>query len=47
MNRETLAIMRDNDVVWTPTFRPVHFPWARPDAVGGTPSTVRLEGGTP
>jgi imidazolonepropionase-like amidohydrolase len=40
MNRETLAIMRDNQVAWTPTFCPVHFQWARPDAVGWSPATV-------
>jgi imidazolonepropionase-like amidohydrolase len=40
MNRETLAIMRDNQVAWTPTFCPVHFQWARPEAVGWSPNTV-------
>lgn len=40
MNRETLAIMRDNQVAWTPTFCPVHFQWARPEAVGWSPATV-------
>ncbi|MEJ2593508.1 MAG: amidohydrolase family protein [Candidatus Thiodiazotropha sp.] len=40
MNRETLAVMRDNQVAWTPTFCPVHFQWARPDAVGWSPATV-------
>ena len=40
MNRETLAIMRDNDVAWTPTFCPVHFQWARPEAVGWSANTV-------
>jgi imidazolonepropionase-like amidohydrolase len=40
MNRETLAIMRDNQVAWTPTFCPVHFQWARPEAVGWVPQTV-------
>lgn len=40
MNRETLAIMRDNQVAWTPTFCPVHFQWAVPEAVGWSANTV-------
>jgi imidazolonepropionase-like amidohydrolase len=40
MNRETLAIMRDNQVAWTPTFCPVHFQWAKPEAVGWSANTV-------
>ena len=40
MNRETLAIMRDNQVAWTPTFCPVHFQWAQPQAVGWSDNTV-------
>jgi imidazolonepropionase-like amidohydrolase len=40
MNRETLAIMRDNQVAWTPTFCPVYFQWATPEAVGWVPQTV-------
>jgi imidazolonepropionase-like amidohydrolase len=40
MNRETLAIMRDNQVAWTPTFCPVHFQWAQPEAVGWSANTV-------
>ena len=40
MSRETLAIMRDNQVAWTPTFCPVHFQWAQPEAVGWSPQTV-------
>ncbi|MEJ2393730.1 MAG: amidohydrolase family protein [Candidatus Thiodiazotropha sp.] len=40
MNRETLSIMRDNQVAWTPTFCPVHFQWAKPEAVGWSPQTV-------
>jgi imidazolonepropionase-like amidohydrolase len=40
MNRETLAIMRDNQVAWTPTFCPVHFQWAKPEAVGWSAQTV-------
>lgn len=40
MNRETLAVMRDNQVAWTPTFCPVHFQWAKPEAVGWSANTV-------
>ena len=40
MNRETLAVMRDRDVAWTPTFCPVHFQWAHPEAVGWSAQTV-------
>jgi imidazolonepropionase-like amidohydrolase len=40
MNRETLAVMRDQQVAWTPTFCPVHFQWACPEAVGWKPETV-------
>ena len=40
MNRETLAVMRDRQVAWTPTFCPVHFQWAHPEAVGWSPQTV-------
>lgn len=40
MNRETLAVMRDNQVAWTPTFCPVHFQWAVPEAVGWSANTV-------
>jgi imidazolonepropionase-like amidohydrolase len=40
MNRETLAIMRDKQVAWTPTFCPVHFQWAKPEAVGWSVNTV-------
>jgi imidazolonepropionase-like amidohydrolase len=40
MTRETLAIMRDNQVAWTPTFCPVHFQWAHPEAVGWSDNTV-------
>jgi imidazolonepropionase-like amidohydrolase len=40
MSRETLAMMRDNQVAWTPTFCPVHFQWAKPEAVGWVPQTV-------
>jgi len=40
MNRETLAIMRDQQVAWTPTFSPVHFQWENPDAVGWSANTI-------
>jgi imidazolonepropionase-like amidohydrolase len=40
MDRETLARMRDQGLAWTPTFCPVHFQWARPDAVGWSAKTV-------
>lgn len=40
MDRDTLLRMRDLDVAWTPTFCPVHFQWAHPEAVGWPPDTV-------
>lgn len=40
MDRETLAVMRDKQIAWTPTFCPVHFQWAYPEAVGWSPNTV-------
>jgi imidazolonepropionase-like amidohydrolase len=40
MDRETLALMRDKQVAWTPTFSPVHYQWAHPEAVGWSPQTV-------
>ncbi len=40
MDRETLSLMRDGQIAWTPTFCPVHFQWARPEAVGWSPQTV-------
>lgn len=40
MNRETLAIMRDKDVAWTPTFCPVHFQWQHPEAAGWSAQTI-------
>ena len=40
MDRATLALMRDKDLAWTPTFCPVHFQWAEPDAVGWSAQTV-------
>jgi len=40
MTAEHLARMRDLDLAWTPTFCPVHFQWAHPEAVGWSPNTV-------
>ena len=40
MDRTTLALMRDKQLAWTPTFCPVHFQWARPDAAGWSAQTV-------
>lgn len=40
MDRATLALMRDKDLAWTPTFCPVHFQWAQPEAVGWSARTV-------
>jgi imidazolonepropionase-like amidohydrolase len=40
MSREILARMRDRQLAWTPTFCPVHFQWAQPDAVGWSANTV-------
>jgi len=40
MNRGTLSLMLTNGVAWTPTFCPVHFQWAHPEAVGWSPQTV-------
>jgi imidazolonepropionase-like amidohydrolase len=40
MDRATLALLRDQDLAWTPTFCPVHFQWARPDAAGWSAQTV-------
>ena len=40
MDRATLALMRDKDLAWTPTFCPVHFQWAQPEAAGWSAQTV-------
>jgi imidazolonepropionase-like amidohydrolase len=40
MSRATLAQMRDRQMAWTPTFGPVHFQWAQPQALGWSPNTV-------
>ena len=40
MSRDILALMRDKRLAWTPTFCPVHFQWAQPQAVGWSANTV-------
>lgn len=40
MTREILAIMADQQIAWTPTFSPVHFQWAHPEAVGWSANTI-------
>ncbi len=40
MDRATLALMRDKDLAWTPTFCPVHFQWAGPEVAGWSAQTV-------
>jgi imidazolonepropionase-like amidohydrolase len=40
MDRATLALMRDRDLAWTPTFGPVQFQWQHPEAVGWPAQTV-------
>ena len=40
MDRETLEVMAERGVAWTPTFSPVHFQWAHPEAVGWSANTV-------
>ncbi len=40
MSREILARMRDRGLAWTPTFCPVHFQWAHPEAVGWSANAV-------
>jgi imidazolonepropionase-like amidohydrolase len=40
MSREILARMRDQHLAWTPTFCPVHFQWAHPEAAGWSANTV-------
>ena len=40
MSRDILARLRDLDLAWTPTFSPVHFQWASPQAAGWSPQTV-------
>lgn len=40
MSRDILARMAEKGIAWTPTFCPVHFQWAHPEAVGWSPATV-------
>ncbi|MBM5811683.1 MAG: amidohydrolase family protein [Gammaproteobacteria bacterium] len=40
MDRDTLARMRDQQIAWTPTFSPVHFQWAQPEASGWSATTI-------
>ena len=40
MSPDILRQMADNDVAWTPTFSPLHFQWAHPDALGWSAQTV-------
>ena len=40
MSREILERMAEQGIAWTPTFCPVHFQWAHPEAVGWSPQTV-------
>lgn len=40
MSREVLEAMAERRIAWTPTFAPVHFQWAHPQAVGWSAQTV-------
>ena len=40
MSRAILALMRDRQIAWTPTFCPVHFQWAFPQASGWSQAVV-------
>lgn len=40
MDREVLGLMADGHIAWTPTFSPVHFQWAHPEAIGWSAQTV-------
>lgn len=40
MNREILAVMRDKQIAWVPTFMPVDFQWRYPEYCGWNPATV-------
>lgn len=40
MSREILEQMAAREIAWTPTFCPVHFQWAHPEAVGWSAQTV-------
>lgn len=40
MSREVLEAMAERRIAWTPTFGPVHFQWASPQAAGWSAQTV-------
>lgn len=40
MSRDILGRMAERRIAWTPTFCPVHFQWANPEAVGWSKQTV-------
>jgi imidazolonepropionase-like amidohydrolase len=40
MDRATLALMARKGIAWTPTFSPLHFQWAHPEAAGWSPQAV-------
>jgi imidazolonepropionase-like amidohydrolase len=40
MSRTVLEVMAKKSVAWTPTFCPVHFQWARPEAVGWSAQAI-------
>ncbi|MBI2301516.1 MAG: amidohydrolase family protein [Armatimonadetes bacterium] len=40
MNREILAVMRDKQIAWIPTFMPVDFQWRYPEYCGWNEATV-------
>jgi len=40
MTRDILMRMADHGIAWTPTFCPVHFQWAHPEAAGWQPSAI-------
>jgi imidazolonepropionase-like amidohydrolase len=39
MTRDMLAVMRDKQIAWVPTFTPVDFQWRHPDHCGWDPAT--------
>lgn len=40
MNRDVLAVMRDKQIAWIPTFMPVDFQWRYPEYCGWNEATV-------
>lgn len=40
MSRPILEAMAEKGIAWTPTFCPVHFQWARPEAVGWSAQAI-------